>query len=48
MVVGCIGEKCGGCGLCRGEVWWLHVDSVEEKCGGCGLCRGEVWWLWTL
>ena len=37
MVVGSVGEKCGGCGL-----------SIGEKCGGCGLYRGEVWWLWAL
>ena len=44
VVVGSAGKKCGGCGVCRGEVWWLWA----LKCGGCGVCRGEVWWLWSL
>ena len=25
MVMDSVRENCGGCGLCRGEVWWLWV-----------------------
>ena len=23
VIVDSVGEKCGGCGVCREEVWWL-------------------------
>ena len=39
MVVESVGEKCGGCGFCRGKVTVVVMGSVGEKCGGGGLCR---------